>query len=112
MCKTLWRYLGLMFDFAKMFSIAIFSTYFYHKGFWVAATDYYMFLNLKVLSPLTLLLRLRNLQLITSQCNWQFIQFLLRSGGFNSQQSSKLGYKFLQVIFGRFDCDMQIYFSK
>ena len=38
------------FGFAKMFSTAISDTYFYHKDVWIAAADYYIYINLIVLS--------------------------------------------------------------
>ena len=50
---------------ARMFSTAIFETYFsYHKDSWITATDYNMYVYLSVLSmlsPLTAILLLINL---------------------------------------------------
>ena len=48
------------FGFAKMFSAATFETYFHHKPIWIAATDYYMHINIIILSPLKAIFQLRN----------------------------------------------------
>ena len=40
----MWCEFGVTFDFAKMFSVAIFETYSFHKNISIAATDYKMFL--------------------------------------------------------------------
>ena len=49
------------FDSAKMCSAAIFETCFsYNKDIWIAATEYYMFIYIIVLFPLTFILQLIN----------------------------------------------------
>ena len=54
---------GVTFDLgsARMTSTATFKTYFScHKATWIATTDYYMYLYLIVVSPLTAILQLIN----------------------------------------------------
>ena len=53
---------GVMFDFgfAKMFSGATFNTDFYDKDILIAATEFYKYYYLIILSPLTAILQLRN----------------------------------------------------
>ena len=55
--------LGVTFDlgFTRMFLVTIFQIYFYyHKAEWIAATAYYIYFYLIVLSPLTAIFQIKN----------------------------------------------------
>ena len=50
----------VIFGLAEILYDAIFETYFYLQDIWIAATAYYMYFYLTVLSALTARLQLRN----------------------------------------------------
>ena len=63
MCATSWRDIGVAFniDLARIFSTVTFETYFSRcKAIWITVTDYYIYFNQIVVSPLIAIHQLIN----------------------------------------------------